>query len=81
MQRNYELYVHLISLLKLPHIPNKGEHQIRYYGFYSNKKRWLHHKKDPKPEQMLYPGEPDRPYFRKCRMSWAALIKASRRIL
>ena len=29
------------------HIPNKGEHQIRYYGFYSNKKRGMQEKKNP----------------------------------
>ena len=23
------------------HIPNKGEHQIRYYGWYSNKRRGM----------------------------------------
>jgi hypothetical protein len=23
------------------HIPNKGDHQIRYYGIYSNKKRGM----------------------------------------
>jgi hypothetical protein len=58
------------------HIPNKGEHQIRYFGFYSNKKRGMQEKKMPKAE--LAPGmpEPDTPFRRKCRMTWAALIKA-----
>ncbi|MBD3420729.1 MAG: hypothetical protein GF398_11480 [Chitinivibrionales bacterium] len=32
------------------HIPNKGEHLSRYYGFYSNKKRSLRMKKTPNPE-------------------------------
>jgi hypothetical protein len=37
------------------HLPNKGEHQIRFYGWYSNKERGLHRKNgevavSPKPE-------------------------------
>jgi hypothetical protein len=32
-------------------LPNKGEHQQRYYGFYSNKKRGMRGDKDsPKVE-------------------------------
>jgi hypothetical protein len=60
------------------HIPNKGEHQIRYFGWYSNKKRGLQLKKIPKPEHVAGGkiGEPDTSYRRTCRMKWAALIKA-----
>jgi hypothetical protein len=57
------------------HIPNKGEHQIRYYGYYSNKKRGLPLKKMPKAQQATGVDEPDTPYRRKCRMTWAALLK------
>jgi hypothetical protein len=35
------------------HIPNKGEHQLRYYGWYSNKKRGLQEKKMPKVHKHL----------------------------
>ena len=56
------------------HIPNKGEHQIRYYGWYSNKKRGMQEKKG---KSVAAPGhnEPDTAFRRKCRMTWAALIK------
>jgi hypothetical protein len=84
--RNFEVYDPLDFLAEvIQHISNKGEHQIRYYGWYSNKKRGLREKrcpelvegKKPKKEQVS-PGvpEPDTPYRRKCRMTWAALIKA-----
>jgi hypothetical protein len=34
MPRNYELYDPLDFLAEVTqHIPNKGEHQVRYYGF------------------------------------------------
>jgi len=34
------------------HIPNKGEHQIRYYGWYSNKKRGMQEKKVALPDNL-----------------------------
>jgi len=42
-----------------------------YYGWYSNKKRGMQEKKVAAPGQ----PEPDAAYRRKCRMTWAALIK------
>lgn len=40
--RNFEVYDPLDFLAELTrHIPNKGEHQIRYYGHYSNKQRGM----------------------------------------
>ncbi len=74
--RNFEVYEPLDFLAEVTqHIPNKGEHQIRYYGWYSNKKRGVH--KKTKPKALPVPGvaEPDTPFRRKCRMAWAALIK------
>ncbi len=74
--RNFEVYDPLDFLAEVTqHIPNKGEHQIRYYGFYSNKMRGLQLKKMHKPEQTPGIDEPDTPDRRKCRMTWAALIK------
>jgi len=36
MPRNYEIYAPLEFLANVTqHIPNKGEHQVRYYGWYS----------------------------------------------
>jgi hypothetical protein len=82
--RNFEVYDPLDFLAEVTqHIPNKGQHQIRYYGWYSNKKRGMQVKrcselvegKKPKPAQVSGQSEPDTPYRRKCRMTWAALIK------
>jgi Putative transposase/Transposase zinc-binding domain len=74
--RNFEVFDPLDFLAEVTqHIPNKGEHQIRYYGFYSNKSRGRR-EKDNTP--IAEPGqtEPDTPFRRKCRITWAALIKA-----
>jgi hypothetical protein len=70
--RNFEVFDPLDFLAEVTqHIPNKGEHQIRYYGWYSNKKRGMQEKK------VILSGqpEPDTAFRRKCRMTWAALIK------
>jgi hypothetical protein len=56
------------------HIPNKGEHQVRYYGWYSNKKRGMT-EKTKKPVAIPGQQEPDTAFRRKCRLTWAALIK------
>jgi hypothetical protein len=75
--RNFEVFDPLDFLAEVTqHIPNKGEHQIRYYGWYSNKKRGLQEKKKPKVEQIPGISEPDTPFRKKCRITWAALIKA-----
>jgi hypothetical protein len=77
MRRNYEIYDPFDFLAEITqHIPNKGEHQVRYYGWYSNKKRGMA-EKTKKPVVPALPGmpEPDTTYRRKCRMTWAALIK------
>jgi len=77
MPRNYELYDPLDFLAEVTqHIPNKGEHQVRYYGFYSNKRRGINLKNMQKSAPVPGDSEPDTPYRRKCLMTWAALIKA-----
>jgi len=55
------------------HIPNKGEHQIRYYGWYSIEAG----NAGEEGEERCRAGhnEPDTAFRRKCRMTWAALIK------
>jgi hypothetical protein len=82
--RNFEIYEPLDFLATVTqHIPDKGEHQIRYYGWYSNKNRGL--RKDSKAATSPTPDvadqdweklEPESAYTKKCRMTWAALIKA-----
>jgi hypothetical protein len=70
--RNFEHFDPLDFLAEVTqHIPNKGEHQIRYYGWYSNKKRGLQEKK-PKVGKIVGIT----PFQHKCQLIWAALIKA-----
>jgi hypothetical protein len=70
--RNFEGYDPLDFLAEVTqHIPNKSEHLIRYYGWYSNKKRGMQEKKVAQPGQ----PEPDTTVRRKGRMKWGALKK------
>ena len=58
MPRNYEIYDPLDFLAEATqHIPNKGEHQIRFYGRYSNMKRGMT-EKTKKPVASMLPGMP-----------------------
>jgi hypothetical protein len=73
ISRNFEVFDPLDFLAEVTqHIPNKGEHQIRYYGFYSNKSRGMRQKKP-----VAVPGmpEPEPAFVTKRRLTWAALIK------
>ena len=59
------------------HIPNNGEHLIRYYGYYSNKARGLRAKQDaptqPSGQDQQQPSvAPSAPLDRR---RWAILIK------
>jgi hypothetical protein len=75
--RNYEVYDPLDFLAEVTqHIPNKGEHQIRYYGWYSNKKRGM--REDKKTVAVGGQAEPDTPFRRKCRITWATVEKILR---
>jgi hypothetical protein len=72
--RNFEVFDPLEFLAEVTqHIPNRGEHQIRYYGWYSNKKRGMRQSK--KAVAVAGLSEPDSAFRKKCRMTWAALIK------
>ena len=56
------------------HVPEMGDHLIRYYGWYSNKKRGQRAKRRPStPEGNVAPPCP--PSAREARKRWAALIK------
>ncbi|MFC1476748.1 transposase [Fibrobacterota bacterium] len=75
MRRNYQVFDPLDFLASVTqHIPNKGEHQIRYYGFYSNKSRGMRadKRKTANNDSM---DEPLTEYQLKRRITWAALIK------
>ena len=73
--RNHEIFEPLDFLSEMTqHIPDKGEHQIRYYGFYSNKSRGMRQKVlrealVPKPTQPLTQQQ------LRFRLTWAALIR------
>jgi len=58
------------------HIPPKGSHLIRYYGWYSNKARGLR-KKAEAEQQADPPGqsESSSPPASRCSQTWAMLIK------
>ena len=71
--RNFEVYDPLDFLAEVTqHIPNKGEHQIRYYGWYSNKKRGMRKERRLRRSRAARAGHA---VSEKCRMTWAALIK------
>ena len=75
VRRNYQLFDPLDFLASVTqHIPNKGEHQVRYYGFYSNKRRGMQAGKRTKTTDELC-GEHLSDLQLKCRITWAALIK------
>ena len=71
--RNFHIFKPLDFLAELvQHIPNKGEHLIRYYGHYSNKARGMRAKRDAEPAE----GKPPSPNP-ACldRRRWAMLIR------
>lgn len=73
--RNHEIFEPLNFLAEMTqHIPNKGEHQFRYFGWYSNKSRGMREKL---LRETLVP-KPTQPLTRqqlRFRLTWAALIK------
>ena len=74
MSRNYQVFDPLDFLASVTqHIPNKGDHQIRYYGYYSNKSRGM--RKDK--AECISPADPESltEFQLKQRLTWATLIK------
>jgi len=82
--RNFQVFEPLVFLAEVTqHIPEKGQHQILYFGFYSNKQRGMRKKiKDSeavehKPvDSICEIDETNSEYAKKRRMTWAALIKS-----
>ena len=73
--RNHEIFDPLDFLAEVTqHIPNKGEHQIRYYGHYSNKSRGIR-EKVLKTALVPKPLAPLTQQQLRFRLTWAALIK------
>ena len=75
--RNFQVFQPLDFLAELiQHIPNKGEHLIRYYGHYSNKARGLRAKKVSSQRNDLSAGQTDdRPPPKADSRRWAMLIQ------
>jgi len=57
------------------HIPPKGSHLIRYYGFYSNKARGMREKPEAAQQAAAGPSEASSTPARRCSQTWAMLIK------
>jgi hypothetical protein len=69
-KRNFQLFEPLQFLAEVTqHIPKLGQHQLRTYGFYSNKHRGVMRKAEAKV------AEKSDEVFKKSRATWAMLIK------
>ena len=78
-KRNFQIFDPLDFLAEVTqHIPDKGDHQIRYYGWYSNKSRGQRAKAQPVvavAEPQKIGAKPLAPGGKQGRKRWAALIK------
>ena len=73
-KRNFQVFDPLDFLAEVTqHVPDPGEHLIRYYGFYSNKSRGLRAK--GQPASTAAPNSAPAPSAKQARKRWAALIK------
>ncbi len=74
-KRNFQVFDPLDFLAEVTqHIPDTGEHLIRYYGFYSNKSRGLPAKSQGQAGAAA-PDPASAPSAKEARQRWAALIK------
>jgi Putative transposase len=73
--RNFQVFDPLDFLAEVTqHIPDAGEHLIRYYGWYLNKSRGQRaQRSSPADAVTAAPARP--PTAREARKGWAALIK------
>ena len=73
-KRNFQILPVLDFIAEFTqHIPPKGSHLIRYYGWYSNKARGM--RKKVTQSDALVPVEEDTEYQKSCRRAWAMLIQ------
>lgn len=79
ISRNFQIFDPMDFLAEVTqHIPETGEHTIRYYGWYSNKSRGMRAKVLSASEDIPFAiadEEEDTPFQKLCRSRWAALIK------
>ena len=75
-KRNFQVFDPLDFLAEVTqHIPDPGEHLIRYYGFYSNKSRGLGTQGQAQAAPAAAPNSASTPSAKQARKRWAALIK------
>ena len=75
-KRNFQVFDPLDFLAEVTqHMPDPGEHLIRYYGWYSNKNRGLRGQAQARPEAASVPAPAPKPTAKEARKRWAALIK------
>jgi len=76
-QRNFQILSPLEFLAEFTqHIPPKGSHLVRYYGWYSNKSRGMHMKAAAEAAGESSPAAPTRSEsVDRSSQSWAMLIK------
>ena len=76
-KRNFQILSPLDFLAEFTqHIPSKGSHLIRYYGWYSNKARGMRKKADgEKSAQASSPSDASPATPAPCSQTWAMLIK------
>ncbi len=77
VSRNFQVFDALEFLAEVTqHIPDKGQHLIHYFGWYSNKERGMRQKREPlsQAEAGGENAEADA-FIKKRKMSWAALIR------
>ena len=79
LKRNFEIYPVLDWIATLTaHIPNPGEHLVRYYGHYSNASRGKRRKAEDQAQEAA-PEEtveiPPPPISRALKQRWAQLIQ------
>ena len=71
MKRNFEVFQPLDFLAEVTqHIPNRGEHQFRYYGWYSNKMRG-----QKRAKRLVVKAEENEKNVQKISPRWAMLIR------
>jgi hypothetical protein len=78
INRNFQIFDPLDFLAEVTqHIPDIGEHTVRYYGWYSNKSRGMRAKAaGGEPDAVSVDlGEADALFRKACRSRWAAMIK------
>jgi hypothetical protein len=77
MSRNFQVFDALEFLAEVTqHISDKGQHLIRYFGWYSNKEHGMRKKGEAvAPAKECSSSENSGEFMKQRRMSWAALIK------